>query len=71
MVNFEAIIFYLFLLDSAMGNLAVWIFPGFNKWYKKNWPKLHKHLPTTKPWMLIYLVLVIWVGYALSRLGII
>lgn len=67
MVNLEAIIWWLFLLDSAGANIAAWLFAG---WYKKKYKKLSKHLPITKLWCLIYLVLVLWVGCALYRLGI-
>ncbi len=70
MLNFEAIIFYLFLLDSLGANIMVWFFPGFVKWYKKKWPSLFKHVPLTKAWVLLYLILVLWVGCALNRLGI-
>jgi len=68
MVSFEAIIFYLVLLDS-IGAVITSFF--FAKWYKKNINKgLVKHFPATKGWAIFYLVLVLWVGYGLSRLGV-
>jgi hypothetical protein len=64
----EGIIWYLVLLDSLGANIAAWFFP---KWAKKNFKWVFKHLPLTKGWAATYLVLVLWVGYSLSRLGII
>jgi len=69
-INIEAIIWHLFVLDSIGANIAVWFFPSFTKWYKKKMPSLYKHLPLTKAWALVYLVLVLWVGYVLYRLGV-
>jgi len=70
MVNFEAIIFYLFLLDSLGANIMVWFFPSFTKWYKKKLPSLFKYLPLKKGWAFLYLILVLWIGCALYRLGV-
>jgi hypothetical protein len=67
MVNVEAIIWYLFLLDSLGASLFAWFMP---KWSKKKFPKLTKHLPLTKAWATIYLVLVLWVGSALHRMNV-
>ncbi len=69
MVNFEVIIWYLFLLDSSLGNLTVWFFPKFSRQFKK-YKFLNKYLPATKGWMAVYLGLVLWVGYGLFRLKI-
>jgi len=67
MVSIEAIIWYLILLDSVIANIIS--FWGV-KWYKKNYKKLYRYFPITKGWSLLYLILVLWVGYALLRLGI-
>jgi hypothetical protein len=67
MINIEAIIWYLFLLDSVGANIMAWLFP---KWAKKNLKKFWKHIPVTKAWAALYLALVLWVGYTLYRLGI-
>jgi len=69
-MNFESIIWYLFLIDAVGANLTVWFFPTIIIWYKKNFPRASKYLPLTKGWALVYLILVIWVGCALWRLGI-
>ena len=64
----EAIIYYLVLIDSIGANITVWF---FSKWYKKNIDKgIAKHFPASKGWALMYLILVLWVGCALWRLGI-
>ena len=67
MVMIEAIVWYLFLLDSIGANIAAWFFPG---WSKKTLKGLWKHLPVTKGWALVYLILVLWIGCALYRLGV-
>ena len=67
MVNIEAIIFYGFLLDSIGANIVAWCCP---KWCKKNYPRVYKYVPITKAWGLLYLVLVLWIGWALYRLGV-
>ena len=69
-LNLEAIIYYLFLIDSIGANIAVWFSPSVVKWYKKKWPSIYKIIPLTKGWAFIYLILVLWVGWALHRLGI-
>jgi len=68
MVGIEAVIYYLILLDSIVANIMVWFFA---KWYKKNYRGWYKHFPAAKGWALWYLILVIWVGYGLQRLGIV
>tara|TARA_Y100000310_G_scaffold107162_2_gene105605 strand:+ start:8697 stop:8915 length:219 start_codon:yes stop_codon:yes gene_type:complete len=67
-LNIEAIIYYLILIDSIGANITAWFFAG---WYKKNINKgIVKHFPATKGWCLAYLILVLWVGFGLYRLGI-
>jgi len=67
-LNIEAIIYYLILIDSIGANIIVWFFA---KWYKKNMNKgIVKHFPAAKGWALWYLVLVLWIGYLLYRLGV-
>lgn len=68
MVSFEAVIFYLVLLDAVGANILSWC---CGKWYKKNYKGIYKHFPSTKGWAIAYLVLVLWVGYGLTRLAII
>lgn len=68
MVSIESIIFYLILLDSILVNVVAWF---FSKWYKKNAGVWGKHFPATKGWALLYLILTLWIGYLLYRLGVI
>lgn len=68
--NLEAIIWYVFIIDSICANIMVWFSPSFVKWYKKKCPSFLKHIPLTKGWTFLYLIFVLWVGYALYRLGI-
>lgn len=67
MVSVEAVVWYLFVLDSFGANVVAWFFSG---WAKKNFKGFWKHLPVTRGWAAIYLVLVLWVGCALFRLGV-
>ena len=66
-VSFETVIFYLFLIDSIGANLVAFFCP---KWYTKNYKGFVKLFPLTKGWTLFYLVLVLWVGSGLYRLGV-
>lgn len=68
MVNIEGIIWWLFVLDSVGANIMAWFFAD---WMKKNHKGFWKHLPVTKGWAAFYLVLVLWVGSALYRAGVI
>ena len=66
MVSLEGVLFYLLLIDSFGCNIVSWFFPN---WYKKRFKKVSKHFPATKGWSISYLLLVLWVGYGLLRLG--
>lgn len=67
-LNIEAVIYYLILIDSVGANILSWCCA---KWYKKNMSKgIVKHFPASKGWALWYFILVLWVGYGLYRLGI-
>lgn len=65
----EAIIFYIILADSIGANAVSWC---CSKWYKKasKKSKFLRHFPAAKGWAAWYLILVLWVGYGLLRLGI-
>ena len=67
MLNVEAVIYYFVLLDSIVANIVCWYFAD---WYKKNYKGIYKHFPMTIGWCFSYLILVLWIGYALYRLGI-
>lgn len=69
MIGIEAIIWYLVLLDSIFAGTVAWCFPGMLK-KSKRLKKLNKVLPLTKGWTAVYIILVLWVGYGLLRLGV-
>ncbi|MBD3247249.1 hypothetical protein GF378_01360 [Candidatus Pacearchaeota archaeon] len=72
MVNIEAVIWYLLLIDSVGAVILTFFFQNkVKKWYKGNLRWFYKHFPATKGWTLSYLILVLWVGYSLNRLGVI
>lgn len=66
-INIEAIIYYIFLADSLMANFVAYFKP---KWYKKTYKSFSKIFPISKGWCALYLFLVLWIGYALYRLGV-
>ncbi len=66
--NIEAILWYIILIDSLGANLMTWF---FSKWYKKKYKKTSNIFPASKGWSALYLVLVLWLGFALRRLSII
>mgnify|MGYP001173239763 FL=1 len=65
--NLEAAIWYAILLDSIGANIVAWF---YNDWYQKKFKTFHKYFPLTKGWCLVYLALVLWVGFVLYRLKI-
>jgi len=66
-ISVEAIIFYLILIDSIGANIVAFC---CQKWYKKKFKIGFRHFPATKGWCAVYLILVLWIGFALYRLGI-
>jgi len=66
-MTWEAIIFYLLLLDSVSCNLFAWT--GKEKWYTKHFRALSRQFPLTKGWAAYYLILVLWIGSLLYRVG--
>ncbi len=69
MVLFEAVLYYLFLIDSLFANFFSWFYPNFGK-KNKQLKKFYRHFPLTKSWSGLYLLLVLWIGFSLYRLGI-
>ena len=67
-LSIEAILWYVVLIDSLGANIMTWFFP---KWYKKTYKRTYKIFPASKGWSALYLVLVLWLGYALNRLSVI
>jgi hypothetical protein len=67
-LSIEALLWYFILIDSIGANITAWFFPN---WYKKKFKKIQKHFPASKSWCTWYLVLVLWLGYALTKLNVI
>jgi len=65
--SFEAIVFYLLLIDSLCANFVFWFGP---KWYVKNFRTFSRVFPPAKGWGELYFVLVVWIGFLLHRLDI-
>lgn len=65
----EAIIFYLVFIDAVIAMLIAW--SGRGEMMNRKLGLLSRFLPITRGWTLYYLILVLWIGYALSRLSII
>ena len=65
--NFEAFIWYILAADCAFA-LAVSFFS--QDWYRESFPEVFKHFPATKAWCMVYLILILWLGYSLHRQGI-
>ena len=61
----EEILWYLVFIDSVFTNLIIWFLP---KWYEKKFKNVSKYFPAGKGSSLWYLILVLWIGYALLRL---
>lgn len=64
--NLEAILWYLVALDCIVANLTAWFFKDC---YEKNLGSISKHFPATKGWCLVYLCIMLWLGWALLRNG--
>ena len=64
-LSLEKLLWFLVFIDSISTNIIVWFFP---QWYEKKFNKMSKYLPATKGWSTWYLILVIWIGYALFRI---
>ena len=65
-MTIEIIIFYVLLVDSICANL----FAMFGeRWYTKHFRTMSRWFPLAKGWAIYYLILVLWIGSLLFRLG--
>lgn len=67
--TFEIILYFLVLADSIFANVAAW--GTFGDELTKRYSIFGKYFPIRRGWTTYYLVLVIWLGWALFRLGVI
>jgi hypothetical protein len=65
-MSIEAVIFYILVIDSVSFSI-MGIFGA--KWYTKHFRTVSRSFPATEGWALYYLVLVIWIGSLLIRIG--
>tara|TARA_B100000745_G_C20053506_1_gene359371 strand:- start:262 stop:486 length:225 start_codon:yes stop_codon:yes gene_type:complete len=63
-----SLVFYLLLIDSLF--VIVLAFSGANDLWEKKMGKIAKHFPLTKGWAIVYNLLVLLIGYALSAAGV-
>jgi hypothetical protein len=66
-MEIEAIIWFLFVVDSLVCNYIAWF---KKKGYKAKFKTMSKYLPITKLWAFFYFGFLAWIGYSLYRLGI-
>lgn len=65
-MTIEGIIFYFLLLDSVSANLFAWC---GGRWYTKHFRLISRWFPLTAGWTFAYLILVLWIGTLLYRVG--
>ena len=68
-ITVEAIIFYLILIDAVGANITAWT--GIGEQMFKKFGVFTRYFPITRGWTTYYLVLVLWIGCALLRLGVV
>lgn len=65
----ETIIYYLVLFDAVIAVATAW--SGWGEKLNRQFTIFARFFPITRGWTLYYLILVLWVGSALLRLGVI
>ena len=65
-ITLEAIVFYLLLIDAISCNFLVLFGSG---WYLHHFRTISRWFPPAEGWALYYLVLVLWAGSFLWRMG--
>jgi hypothetical protein len=64
----QAIVYYLFLIDSVGALLMAWF---GDKWYKRNFRIFSRYFPPSKGWCTYYFLLILWIGYLYNKLGLV
>lgn len=67
--SLEAIVFYLVFLDAIIATLIAW--SGRGEAMNRKLGLISRFFPITRGWTLYYLILVLWIGYGLTRLGVV
>lgn len=60
MDTIQKIVFYLLLIDSMLVAVIAWT---GREWYRKTFPTVSRYLPITKAWAILYMALVLWIGF--------
>lgn len=60
MDTIQTVVFYLLLIDSVVVGIIAW---AHKEWYDKKFPAVSRYLPITKAWAIIYMALVLWIGF--------
>ena len=63
----DVIIFFVLLVDSAIANGIAWV---GRRWYMEHFQIMSRYVPLTRAWAAWYLVLVLWAGSILLRMGV-
>jgi len=66
-LQIETIVYLLVLVDAIFATLTAWT--GMGEYFNKRYSIFGRYFPITRGWTTYYLVLVLWVGSALVRLG--
>jgi hypothetical protein len=66
-LNIEALLWYILATDCSFAFTVSWF---LKDWYDSSVPSIAKHFPATKGWSIVYLVLTLWLGFALMRAGV-
>ena len=66
-ISLELVVFYILLIDSLAANAVAWF--GGEKWYVKHFRIISRYFPAVRGWTTYYLILVLWYGFVLYRLG--
>lgn len=67
-ISFEEVLYYFVLIDAVSACVASWT--GFGAYLNRRSALFGQYFPITKGWTTYYLILVLWIGYSLTRLGI-
>lgn len=62
----EVILFWLVVLDSVICNVMVWFGAS---WYLHHFRVISRTFPPSRGWATVYLLLVVWIGSLLFRMG--
>lgn len=68
-LSLESILYYLVFIDALIAVFLAW--SGRGEELNQKYGVFSRFFPITRGWTLYYLILVLWIGFALTRLDII